>query len=130
MSNLLSFCLHSLSYSRQSVVKEISLHFHRVVLVICLILLYSCIDICFYGKEDALSENELVHGKIQLQGSAHCTLGPYWASKLGKKELKAFQASERGAKILVQVDEDAGRVYLQGGAVLVMAGVLLNTMAS
>jgi hypothetical protein len=67
MSNLLSFCLHSLSYSRQSVVKEISLHFHRVVLVICLILLNSCIDICFYGKEDALSENELVHGKIQLQ---------------------------------------------------------------
>jgi predicted PhzF superfamily epimerase YddE/YHI9 len=63
-------------------------------------------------------------------GSAHCTLGPYWASKLGKKELKAFQASERGAKILVKVDEDAGRVYLQGGAVLVMAGVLLNTMAS
>ncbi|KAH9573748.1 hypothetical protein CY35_01G017000 [Sphagnum magellanicum] len=24
-------------------------------------------------------------------GSAHCTLGAYWASKLGKKELKAFQ---------------------------------------
>ncbi|KAH9540135.1 hypothetical protein CY35_15G094400, partial [Sphagnum magellanicum] len=24
-------------------------------------------------------------------GSAHCTLGDYWASKLGKKELKAFQ---------------------------------------
>jgi predicted PhzF superfamily epimerase YddE/YHI9 len=27
-------------------------------------------------------------------GSAHCTLGPYWASKLGKKELKAFQVSK------------------------------------
>lgn len=26
-------------------------------------------------------------------GSAHCTLGPYWASKLGKTELNAYQVS-------------------------------------
>lgn len=24
-------------------------------------------------------------------GSVHCTLGPYWAAKLGKAELKGFQ---------------------------------------
>lgn len=40
------------------------------------------------------------------------------------------QASERGGTFLVRVDEEAGRCYLQGGAVLVMAGVLLNTMQS
>lgn len=36
------------------------------------------------------------------------------------------QASERGAKFLVRVDEEAGRCYLQGGAFLVMAGTLLG----
>lgn len=40
------------------------------------------------------------------------------------------QASERGGTFLVRVDEEARRCYLQGGAVLVMAGVLLNTMQS
>jgi len=31
-----------------------------------------------------------------VTGSAHCCLGPYWAKKLGKEELVAFQASARG----------------------------------
>jgi predicted PhzF superfamily epimerase YddE/YHI9 len=57
-------------------------------------------------------------------GSAHCTIGQYWATKLGKNELKAFQASERGGKMLVRVDKDVGRVYLQAQAVVVMAGAL------
>ncbi|KAG0600466.1 hypothetical protein M758_11G036600 [Ceratodon purpureus] len=60
-------------------------------------------------------------------GSAHCTLGPYWASKLGKTELNAYQASSRGGKFLVRVDEEAGRCYLQGGSILVMLGICLNT---
>lgn len=33
------------------------------------------------------------------------------------------QASQRGGKFVVRVDEAAGRCYLQGGAILVMAGV-------
>ncbi|XP_024368867.1 uncharacterized protein [Physcomitrium patens] len=60
-------------------------------------------------------------------GSAHCTLGPYWASKLGKTELNAYQASVRGGKFKVRVDEDAGRCYLLGDAVFIMGGVLLNS---
>jgi len=60
-------------------------------------------------------------------GSSHCTLGPYWATKLGKTELNSYQASERGGKFFVRVDEDAGRCYLQGGAILVMLGICLNT---
>lgn len=60
-------------------------------------------------------------------GSSQCTLGPYWAAKLGKTELNAYQASERGGKFLVRVDESAGRCYLQGGAILVMLGICLNT---
>lgn len=33
------------------------------------------------------------------------------------------QASQRGGKFVVRVDEETGRCYLQGGAILVMAGV-------
>lgn len=63
-----------------------------------------------------------------VTGSAHCTLGPFWAERLGKTTLRAFQASERGGNIIVRVDKSEGRAYLQGSAVLVMAGVLLNTL--
>jgi hypothetical protein len=38
-----------------------------------------------------------------------------------------LQASPRGGHLSIRVDLDAGRVYLQGGAVLLMAGTLLNT---
>ncbi|MCO5552011.1 hypothetical protein L7F22_005519 [Adiantum nelumboides] len=65
-----------------------------------------------------------------VTGSAHCALGPFWAERLGKSSLKAYQASERGGHIEVRVDTNKGRVYLQGSAVLVMAGVLLNTLRS
>ena len=58
-----------------------------------------------------------------VTGSAHTALGPYWADKLGKKELLAFQASERGGVIKVRVVGD--RVKLGGQAVTVMTGELL-----
>ena len=32
-----------------------------------------------------------------VTGSAHCTLIPYWASKLKKDEMEAIQLSTRGA---------------------------------
>jgi PhzF family phenazine biosynthesis protein len=55
-------------------------------------------------------------------GSAHCALGPYWAEVLGKADLKAYQASPRGAEIGVRV---AGpRVHLLGKAALVLEGAL------
>lgn len=55
-------------------------------------------------------------------GSAHCCLGPYWAAKLGRNELTAFQASKRGAVVRVVVNGD--RVLLYGQAVTVMKGEL------
>ncbi len=58
-----------------------------------------------------------------VTGSAHCCLGPYWAKKLGKQELVAYQASSRGGVVHVRVDDD--RVYLGGQAVTVMQGTLL-----
>ena len=58
-----------------------------------------------------------------VTGSAHCCLGPYWAQKLGKQELAAYQASSRGGVVRVRVGDD--RVYLGGQAVTVMRGSLL-----
>jgi PhzF family phenazine biosynthesis protein len=58
-----------------------------------------------------------------VTGSAHCCLGPYWAKKLGKKELTAYQASARGGVVKVRIGGE--RVYLSGQAVTVMRGTLL-----
>jgi PhzF family phenazine biosynthesis protein len=57
-----------------------------------------------------------------VTGSAHTALGPYWAGKLGKTEMTAFQASARGGVVRVRVVGD--RVKLGGQAVTVMTGEL------
>jgi len=49
-----------------------------------------------------------------VTGSAHTTLGPYWAPKLGKDEMLAHQVSARGGVIRVTVAGD--RVRLAGQA--------------
>ncbi|MCF8260029.1 MAG: PhzF family phenazine biosynthesis protein [Melioribacteraceae bacterium] len=55
-----------------------------------------------------------------VTGFAHTILTPYWSDKLGKKKLKAFQASKRGGEIIC---EDLGdRVKLSGTAILYMKG--------
>jgi len=58
-----------------------------------------------------------------VTGSAHCTLGPYWAARLGKPELLAFQASARGGVVRVRVEGE--RVKLGGQAVTVLRGELV-----
>ncbi len=55
-----------------------------------------------------------------VTGSAHCALGPYWQSKLGKDELTAYQASARGGTVRCRVVGD--RVRLSGKAVTVVRG--------
>lgn len=58
-----------------------------------------------------------------VTGSAHTALGPYWAAKLGKPEMTAFQASPRGGVVRVRMKGD--RVILGGQAVTVMQATLL-----
>lgn len=58
-----------------------------------------------------------------VTGSAHCTLGPYWAEKLGKTRLDAYQASKRGGEVGVAIDGD--RIKLTGEAVTVFKLELL-----
>jgi PhzF family phenazine biosynthesis protein len=57
-----------------------------------------------------------------VTGSAHCTLGPYWAGRLGRPDLTGYQASARGGTVKVRVD--GHRVLLAGRAVTVFSGEL------
>jgi PhzF family phenazine biosynthesis protein len=57
-----------------------------------------------------------------VTGSAHCCLAPFWAARLGKTEMLAYQASARGGVVRVRVAGD--RVALGGRAVMVLAGEL------
>jgi predicted PhzF superfamily epimerase YddE/YHI9 len=53
-----------------------------------------------------------------VTGSAHCCLTPFWAKRLGKTEMTAFQASARGGVVRVRMAGD--RVRLSGQAVTVL----------
>jgi PhzF family phenazine biosynthesis protein len=59
-----------------------------------------------------------------VTGSAHTCLTPYWAKKLGKDEMMAYQASERGGVLRVCLKGD--RVLISGQAVTVLVGELKN----
>jgi PhzF family phenazine biosynthesis protein len=59
-----------------------------------------------------------------VTGSAHCTLAPFWAERLGKTALTGRQLSERGGTVKVRVGPKANRVVLGGRAVTVLKGSL------
>lgn len=59
-----------------------------------------------------------------VTGSTHCCLGPFWSERLGKKELRAYQASRRGGSLRVR--DGVARVFISGQAVTVMRGELLT----
>jgi PhzF family phenazine biosynthesis protein len=55
-----------------------------------------------------------------VTGSAHCTLAPFWAERLGRTELRARQISARGGDVGCRLDGD--RVLLSGRCVCYMEG--------
>ena len=55
-----------------------------------------------------------------VTGSAHCTLIPYWAERLGKNDLFARQVSKRGGELYCELRAD--RVKIGGKAALYMKG--------
>jgi PhzF family phenazine biosynthesis protein len=71
----------------------------------------------FFGPRVGISEDPVT-------GSAHAALGPYWAGKLGRPEMVAYQASRRGGVVRVRVEDD--RVKIGGQAVTVLRGELLD----
>jgi len=57
-----------------------------------------------------------------VTGSAHCTLGPLWAGKLGKDSLHGRQVSRRGGDVYCRLRSD--RVDVRGRCALYLAGTL------
>lgn len=47
-----------------------------------------------------------------VTGAAHCTVVPYWAKRLGKTEITAYQASARGGTLYCR--DEGARVRLAG----------------
>ncbi len=57
-----------------------------------------------------------------VTGSVHCILTPYWADRLGKKNLYAQQISDRSGELWCELA--GNRVLLRGNAVLTLQGTL------
>jgi len=58
-----------------------------------------------------------------VNGNSHTVLTPFWAARLGKTELLAHQASERGGELRLRLDR--ATVHIGGQCVTVMRGELL-----
>ncbi len=59
-----------------------------------------------------------------VTGSTHCMITPYWCSRLGKKDLVCFQASERTGILYTGIR--GNRVKVAGKAVLYSEGRILE----
>ncbi len=57
-----------------------------------------------------------------VTGSAHSSLVPFWAERLGKKELHAFQLSKRGGELHCKLAEN--RALISGHCVTYMKGII------
>lgn len=58
-----------------------------------------------------------------VTGSVHLLLGQYWKEELGKSELMAYQASQRGGELKLQIDDVRSEIL--GEAVTVMKATLI-----
>ncbi len=59
-----------------------------------------------------------------VTGSAHSVLTPYWAAKLKRNTISAYQASERGGELALTLEQsdDGDRAWLGGPCVTVVEG--------
>jgi PhzF family phenazine biosynthesis protein len=55
-----------------------------------------------------------------VTGGAHCALTPFWASRLGRSEFRAYQASKRGGEMFCRLLDN--RVELRGSVVFYLEG--------
>jgi predicted PhzF superfamily epimerase YddE/YHI9 len=69
----------------------------------------------FFGPQSGIPEDPVT-------GSAHTTLVPYWAKKLGKTTFSALQLSRRGGKLQCTLNGD--RVEIAGNAVTYLKGTI------
>ena len=67
----------------------------------------------FFAPDAGIAEDPVT-------GSAHCTLTPYWAARLGRPRLHARQVSARGGELWCELRGD--RVGIAGRAVTYLRG--------
>lgn len=73
---------------------------------------FDCIS-RFFAPGEGIDEDPVT-------GSAHCTVAPYWAERLGKTAIRAYQASARGGILDCTVVGD--RVTLTGDCAFYLEG--------
>jgi PhzF family phenazine biosynthesis protein len=59
-----------------------------------------------------------------VTGAAHTVLAPYWSKLLGKRKMRAYQASARGGELFAGLEPD-NTVGLIGNATIVLKGKLM-----
>ena len=59
-----------------------------------------------------------------VTGSTHCALIPYWAERLGVREMNARQISARGGRLVCTDDPDVDRVRIAGASHLYLEGTI------
>lgn len=75
---------------------------------------YDCVS-RYFSPELSIPEDPVT-------GSIHCLLAPYWAKRLGKPGINAFQASKRTGTMRCVCEEDRVKIY--GDAVLFNTSVI------
>lgn len=73
---------------------------------------YDCVS-RFFVPAEGIDEDPVT-------GSAHAAIGPYWAARLGKTQLTAYQASARGGVLWLDIGQE--RLTISGHAVTYMKG--------
>ena len=71
---------------------------------------YDCVS-RFFVPAEGIDEDPVT-------GSAHAAIGPYWAARLGRAKLTAYQASARGGILWLDIGEE--RLTISGHAVTYM----------
>ncbi|HKY80585.1 MAG TPA: PhzF family phenazine biosynthesis protein [Sphingobium sp.] len=75
------------------------------------------------GETDIVSRVFVPGGGVDedpVTGSAHCLLTPFWAARLGRDRISAYQASARGGRLDCRLEGD--RVILSGACRTVIEG--------
>ena len=78
--------------------------------------LYDCVTRTFAPKLKVTED--------PVCGSTHCMVAPYWASRLRKENIIAYQASKRGGTLLCNILKN-GRIDIGGNCVLFAKSTIL-----
>jgi predicted PhzF superfamily epimerase YddE/YHI9 len=70
----------------------------------------------FFDGPDGIPEDAVT-------GSSHCSLAPFWASRLGKNEMFAFQASSRSGELKLILNNH--RLLISGQAITIIEGKMM-----